>query len=119
MLEVRALAKATDVLRQAQDIRDGRPDAVIVLSMVGKNYRLTKDMQDAAIALNLPLATTPLIHRQVYADAPGQGSLVWNLGSRANDATREIDLLFREILPDAVHPRARKSAPANPELIAG
>jgi chromosome partitioning protein len=36
MLEVRALAKATDVLRQAQDIRGGIPKAVIVLSMVGE-----------------------------------------------------------------------------------
>ena len=51
MLEVRALAKATEVLRQAQDIRAGKPSAVIVLSMVGKNYRLTQDMKDAAAAL--------------------------------------------------------------------
>lgn len=43
---VRALTKATEVLRQAQEIRGGRPDAIIVLSMVGKNYRLTKDMVD-------------------------------------------------------------------------
>ena len=50
MLEVRALAKATEVLRQAQDIRAGMPQAVIVLSMVGKNYRLTQDMKDAAAA---------------------------------------------------------------------
>src|ERR1041385_6483976 len=35
MLEVRALAKATEVLRVAQDIRNGIPSAVIVLSMVG------------------------------------------------------------------------------------
>src|SRR5450432_567569 len=47
MLEVRALAKATEVLRLAQDIRGGKPSAVIVLSMVGKNYRLTQDMKDA------------------------------------------------------------------------
>jgi len=40
MLEVRALAKATEVLRQAQDIRNGLPTAVAVLSMVGENYRL-------------------------------------------------------------------------------
>src|SRR3984957_11621445 len=56
MLEVRALAKATEVLRQAQDIRGGKPDAVIVLSMVGRNYRLTQDMKEAAAALSLPLA---------------------------------------------------------------
>src|SRR5271156_4026298 len=47
MLEIRALAKATDVLRQAQDIRAGKPSAVIVLSMIGKNYRLTQDMKHA------------------------------------------------------------------------
>ena len=46
MLEVRALAKATEVLRVSQDIRAGLPKAIIVLSMVGKNYRLTKDMTD-------------------------------------------------------------------------
>lgn len=74
MLEVRALAKATNVLRQAQDIRGGSPRATIVLSMVGRNYRLTHDMREAATALHLPLAKTPLILRQVYADAPGAGN---------------------------------------------
>src|SRR5690349_18852607 len=66
MLEVRALAKATDVLRQAQDVRKGPPKAIIVLSMVGKNYRLTADMKEAAAALNLPLATHAMILRQIY-----------------------------------------------------
>lgn len=102
MLEVRALAKATDVLRQAQDIRAGHPKAVIVLSMVGKNYRLTQDMKDAAAALSLPMASTAMILRQIYADAPGQGAVVWDMGARARDAADEADQLFREILPHAV-----------------
>ena len=80
MLEVRALAQATNVLRQAQDIRGGQPKALIVLSMVGKTYRLTQDMKDAAAALELPLAKTALTLRQIYADAPGQGAVVWHLG---------------------------------------
>src|SRR5262245_10268306 len=101
MLEVRALAKATDVLRQAQDIRGGKPRAVIVLSMVGKNYRLTKDMKDAAATLELPLAKTAVTLKQIYADAPGQGQVVWRLGARAKDAAAEIEQLFREILPKA------------------
>lgn len=105
MLEVRALAKATEVLRQAQDIRGGIPKAVIVLSMVGKNYRLTKDMKDAAEALALPMASTAMILRQIYADAPGQGSTVWGLGARAAEAAQEVGQLFREILPDAVRHR--------------
>lgn len=102
MLEVRALAKATEVLRQAQDIRGGIPKAVIVLSMVGKHYRLTQDMKDAAAALSLPMASTAMILRQIYADAPGQGAVVWNLGARARDAADEAEALFREILPQAI-----------------
>ena len=107
MLEVRALAKATEVLRVAQDIRGDMPKAFIVLSMVGKNYRLTKDMKDAAAALKLRMASTPLILRQVYADAPGQGGIVWKMGSRAREAADEVQRLFSEILPDAVAKRGK------------
>lgn len=112
MLEVRALDGATRVLRQVQTvIRQGMPRAVIVLSMVGKHYRLTKDMKDAAAVLKLPLASTSLILRQVYADAPGQASAVWDMGARAREAALEVDRLFREILPEAARtstPGARK-----------
>src|SRR5438876_3684421 len=101
MLEVRALAQATNVLRQAQDIRSGQPRALIVLSMVGKTYRLTQDMKDAAAALELPLAKTSLTLRQIYADAPGQAAVVWKLGARGSEAGAEVDALFREVLPDA------------------
>jgi chromosome partitioning protein len=101
MLEVRALAQATNVLRQSQDIRGGQPRAMIVLSMVGKTYRLTQDMQHAAQALDLPLAKTALTLKQIYADAPGQGSVVWQLGARGREAASEVEALFREILPEA------------------
>lgn len=109
MLEVRALAKATEVLRQAQDIRGGVPRAVSVLSMVGLNYRLTQDMKDAAAALQLPLTGKSMILRQIYADAPGQGAVVWQLGSRAREAAGEVDALFREILPQAAAKRVALS----------
>jgi chromosome partitioning protein len=101
MLEVRALAQATNVLRQAQDIRGGQPRAVIVLSMVGKTYRLTQDMKDAAAALELPLAKTALTLKQIYADAPGQGAVVWQLGARGREAANEVESLFRAVLPEA------------------
>jgi chromosome partitioning protein len=110
MLEVRALAKATEVLRQAQDIRGGKPAAVIVLSMVGRNYRLTQDMKEAAAALALPLAETSMILRQIYADAPGQGAVVWGMGTRAREAATEVEQLFREILPDACASRTKRTA---------
>src|SRR5580700_3661940 len=102
MLEVRALAQATNVLRQSQDIRGGDPRAIIILSMVGKTYRLTQDMKDAAEALELPLAKTALTLKQIYADAPGQGAVVRHLGARGREASQEIEALFREVLPEAV-----------------
>ncbi len=102
MLEVRALAKATEVLRQAQDIRAGKPEAIIVLSMVGRNYRLTSDMKEAAATLRLPLAKTALTLRQIYADAPGQGKVVSDMGARGQEAASEVEQLFREIIPSAV-----------------
>jgi len=108
MLEVRALDAATKVLRQAQKIRSGMPKAMIVLSMVGRNYRLTQDMREAAAVLKLPIAHTSMILRQIYADAPGRGAVVWNLGSRAREAADEVEKLFRELMPDAVKDAARR-----------
>ncbi|MBX9580298.1 MAG: ParA family protein [Gemmataceae bacterium] len=110
MLEARALAQGTNVLRQAQDIRGGPPRAVIVLSMVGKTYRLTRDMRDAARGLHLPLAHTPLTLRQVYADAPGQGAVVWHMAARGRDAAAEVEALFAELLPEL--PARRRPADA-------
>lgn len=112
MLEVRALAQATNVLRQSQDIRGGYPGAMIILSMVGKNYRLTQDMKDAAAALELPLAKTAMTLRQIYADAPGQAAVVWQLGARGNDAAAEVKALFREVLPEACASAKRQSRKA-------
>ena len=100
LFEARALAKNTVFIRQAQAIRKELPDAVAVLSMVGKEYRLTKDMREAAASLNLSLTDTPVVLRQAYADAPGQATFVWNMGAGAKAAADELDALFREIFPE-------------------
>jgi len=102
MLEVRALAKATEVLRQSQDIRKGLPQAVAILSMVGQKYRLTHDMKEAADALELPLARSAVTLRQIYADAPGQGTLVWRMGTKGREAAKEIDTVFTELMSEAI-----------------
>lgn len=110
MLEIRALDAATKVLRQAQKIRSGMPRAKIVLSMVGKNYRLTQDMREAAAVLKLLISPTFMTLRQIYADAPGQAAVVWNMGSRAREAADEVDRLFRELVPEAVRKPAIAAA---------
>jgi chromosome partitioning protein len=109
MLEVRALKQATLALQHAHRVRRGRPPAIIVLSMVGRRYRLTQDMRNAASGLRLPVAKIALTLRQIYADAPGQGVVVWQLGARAREAARQIRSLFREILPQAEKGRAKST----------
>jgi chromosome partitioning protein len=109
MLEVRALKQATSALRHARDIRRNRPPAIIVLSMVGKTYRLTQDMRDAAKALHIPMAKTALTLKQVYADAPGQGVVVWHFGARGREASRQVQQLCRELVPAANKSRKPKT----------
>ena len=57
--------------------------------------------KEAAKALHLPMAKTALTLKQIYADAPGQGAVVWQLGARGREATREMRSFFREALPEA------------------
>ena len=95
MLEVRALAKATEVLRQSQDIRNGLPHAVAVLSMVGQKYRLTQDMKDAAMALQLPLASVGVdaaadLRRRARAGGTGLAHGCQGQGCRAGDRGRVL-----------------------------
>ncbi len=96
-LEARALARATKALRQVQEVREGKPLASIVLSMVGEQFILTRQMVEAAASLGFPVADTFIKQRQVYAKAPGEGSAVWNMGRGAMAAALEMDALFREL----------------------
>jgi len=100
-LEARALVRATKAIRQVQQIpgREGLPDARVVLTMVGERFVLTREMREAAQELGFPLATSTLRQRQVYAQAPGEGTVLWRMGRRARKAALEVDAFFRELLP--------------------
>ena len=66
-------------------------------------------MKDERRRLDLPLASKSMILRQIYADSPGQGGVVWRLGS-PYEAAQEVNQLFREILPEACRRKPRKAA---------
>ena len=100
MLEVRASNQATSALRMPA--RSARPTSGHHRCLAwSARYRLTKDMQDVAAGLRLPVAKTSLTLRQVYADAPGQGAVVWHFSARAREASRQIQQLCRELVPEA------------------
>jgi chromosome partitioning protein len=97
MFEAAALQSHISVIRQAQRIRNGPPDVVAVLSMVGQRFRLTHDMRQAAEGIGIRVAESHLSLRQAFADAPGQATFVWEMGQAAKRAELELMSVMDEI----------------------
>jgi len=97
VLDLRAANEAIRVVRQAQTIRKGPPRAVLIPNKLQAHYRLSRELLETGKALDIPSASG-LGLRQAYADAAGQGKVVWQMGPRAEDAAREIRELFGELL---------------------
>jgi chromosome partitioning protein len=95
VLDVRAANEAIRVIRQAQTIRHGPPQAVFVPNKIQARYRLSREFIETAKALAIP--TGPGLRlRQAYADAAGQGTVVWRL-ENANEAASEMNALLKEL----------------------
>jgi len=96
VLDLRALQEAIRVVGQAQRIRGGPPQAVLVPNKLQVQYRLTQELLATVQSLGVPVLGG-LRLRQAFADAAGQGTLVWRLGLRGAAATEEITRLFEEV----------------------
>jgi chromosome partitioning protein len=94
-LDLRALQEALRVVRQAHKIRRGSPKACVIPNKLQTGYRLSRELLDAAGRLSVPCLDA-LKLRQAYADAAGQGSVVWRL-PRAEEATQEFQRLYDQI----------------------
>ncbi len=98
VLDLRAVTDAIRVLRQVRTIRKGPPQAFIVPNKLQVQYRLSQEMLATAQSLGIP-ASKPLRLRQAYADAVGQGTVVWKLGTKsAADAAVEMQELLEEVM---------------------
>ena len=96
-LDLRAAQEAIRVVRQAQQIRGGPPQAVLVPNKLQVQYRLSQEMLAAAGSLGVPV-TSGLRLRQAFADAAGQGTLVWRMDRRGEAAATELESLFKEVM---------------------
>lgn len=93
LLDLRALSEALRVVGQARQIRQGSPKAVVIPNRLQLQHRLSRELL-AAVG-ELPVErTTGLPLRQAFAEAAGQGALVWELGPRGKIATRELMGVF-------------------------
>lgn len=97
VLDLRAANEAIRVVKQAQQIRQGPPQAVLVPNKLQARYRLSVELLETAGSLQVPSAAG-LCLRQAFADAAGQGEVVWRLGSRGELAAKEIRELFNGLL---------------------
>src|SRR5262249_16712698 len=98
ILDLRAATEAIRVVKQAQKIRSGPPRAILVPNKLQIQYRLSQELLDTAKNLEIP-ASSGLRLRQAFADAAGQGTVVWKMNTKsAQDAAGEIENLFRELL---------------------
>jgi chromosome partitioning protein len=95
-VDLHAAHEAIRIVRQAQSIRNGPPHAVLIPNKIQVQYRLSQDLLATAKSLEIP-ASSGLRLRQAYADAAGQGKVVWQMGPRGHDAASEIQALFREL----------------------
>ena len=97
VLDLRAANDAIRVVRQAQSIRGGPPRAVLLPNKLQVQYRLSQELLETARSLEIP-AARGLRLRQAYADAAGQGTVVWRMGPRARDAAQEMECLLKELV---------------------
>ena len=97
VLDLRAVHDAIRVVKQAQKIRQGPPQTVLVPNKLQVQYRLSRELLETAKSLEIPSAAG-LRLRQAYADAAGQGTVVWRLGPRGEAAAHEIKELFDGLL---------------------
>lgn len=98
-VDLRSAADAVKLVKQAQSVRNGPPDALVFLSRAVKGTKL----KDEAIALlsksGVPIMQAVIHQRQIVADTFGQRATVFDLAGRpARDSEREFKELFDEIM---------------------
>ena len=110
-LDLRAVNDAIRVVKQAQAIRHGPPQAMLVPNKLQVQYRLSRELVEMLSTLEIP-ATKGLRLRQAYADAAGQGTVVWRLGPSGENAGNEIRELFYGLFGQAATHTERSAANA-------
>lgn len=97
-LDLHSALEAFRLVRQAQKIRGGLPQAAVFLSRAQKGTRLRSQALSALSQIPDVILLKTVIHqKQAIADCFTQGAVVWDM-SGASDSAKEFDALCKEII---------------------
>jgi chromosome partitioning protein len=97
VLDLRALIDAVDIIKKIKEMRQGLSRILIVPNKLQSQYRLSKELLQTIKAWEMPVGEG-LALRQAYADAAGQGTVVWRMSTQsARIATAEMQFLFQQL----------------------
>lgn len=89
-----------------QELRNGLPEPIIVPNKLQPQYRLSRDLLAIVRSWDMP-SGEGLHSRQAYADAIGQGTVVWRLPTPgARQAAGELQYFFQRLINN--DPKAQK-----------
>jgi chromosome partitioning protein len=98
-VDLRSAADAIKLVRQAQSVRNGPPDAAVFLARAVKGTRLKDEALGVLGKTNIPILKTVIHQKQVVADTFGQQATVWDIpGRAATESAGEFERLFKEVL---------------------
>jgi len=108
-LDLRAVIEAITVLKKVREHRDGKPDAIIIPNKLQSQYRLSRELLETVRSLGMP-SGDGLGLRQAYADAAGQGTVVWRMNSSsARVASAEMQFLLQQLSSYEPNPTPQNS----------
>lgn len=98
-VDLKSAGDAIKLVRQAQSIRNGMPQAAMFLSRAVKGTRLLQEAREVLEKTGVPLLASTIYQRQAIADSFGQGAAVWQMpGKPASEAGTEYEMLFSQIM---------------------
>ena len=98
-VDVRSAADSVRLIKQAQSVRGGLPQAALFLSMALKRTNLKSESLEVLSGLGLSVLAATIHQKQAVADAFGQKSTVFDMGGKAGaESAREFKALFEEAI---------------------
>ncbi len=98
ILDLRSVQQATSILQYAQGINRGKPEGRLILNRMRTRDTISSELKEAAPTLGVQCAEHVLRDLQAFRDAAQQGTVVTRMKKRNNDAAKDIEALFTELL---------------------